>query len=531
MSTIPVQNDKKRGANDIVLDIIICILTAAILGYTLAEFNFFEQVYEYIRETEGSKFDNIFMLFLFSPIYIAYFSYRRITELRREIEARALAEEQNLKLARTDALTDLPNRRCLNDELTRRAARCARHGGTLTVMHVDLDRFKQVNDTLGHTAGDQVLVHVARLLQSNLRRGDFIARVGGDEFVMILDNCANRRQLQALANRLIESLKQPIGYNGEACYVGASIGISIAAARPSGEEIDPKRLMTSADIALHRAKDRGRGCCEFYTEDLRSKFEETKLVSDEVLIAIDREEFFPVYQLQFDAKTHDVVGAEALARWRHPKRRAVSPDKFFAVAEFLNVAAEIDNIILKKVLADVANWSAADFACGNISVNVCSQRIHDGRLIQRLRELNIPPGLISFELTESIYFDNYDEQIRSNVEALKQLGFEIEIDDFGTGHASIVSLTKLNPRRLKIDRALIAPIVESRSQRRLVQVMINMGKSLGIDVTAEGVETMEHAAILRDLGCDVLQGFAFARPMPAAELAAFVSGQAWRKVA
>jgi len=251
-------------------------------------------------------------------------------------------------------------------------------------------------------------------------------------------------------------------------------------------------------------------------------------VADEILNGLEGDQFIPFYQPQFDAHTLDIVGAEALSRWRHPTEGVVPPSEFLAVAEELNVVSMIDRTILEQALRQFDQWEAAGVRVPHVSVNVSARRLQDENLIKSLRGLSIRPGTFSFELVESIFLDESDDVVQFNIDQIKDLGIDIEIDDFGTGYASVVSLMKLKPRRLKIDRQLVAPIVGSPAQRQLVESIIDIGKSLGIQVVGEGVESLEHAHILRDLGCDILQGYAFARPMDAAGMNDFLKAGAWR---
>ncbi|RYH13222.1 MAG: EAL domain-containing protein, partial [Alphaproteobacteria bacterium] len=235
----------------------------------------------------------------------------------------------------------------------------------------------------------------------------------------------------------------------------------------------------------------------------------------------------PWYQPQFDAVTLEIVGVEALARWQHPVDGILAPAHFLDVAEDLNVVPTIDRVILEKALNDFARWDKLGLGIPKFAVNVSARRLQDEQLIASLKHLAFEPGRLAFELVESIFLDETDDMVRWNAEQIKELGIDIEIDDFGTGYASIVSLMKLKPRRLKIDRQLVAPIVSSLPQRRLLQSIVDIGRSLDIEVVGEGVETMEHAAILRDLGCSILQGYAFAAPMSAEAITGFVAERRW----
>lgn len=439
----------------------------------------------------------------------------------RELEdARAQVEHNSLH----DSLTGLPNRRYLDEVLLN-----GHSGRALTaLLHVDLDRFKQINDTLGHAAGDFMLIHAASILKQSTRDADFVARIGGDEFVIAITSPTDEQHLSALAGRIIERMRQPVAYDAHVCRFGVSIGIAIA----DREKDDfGKRLLIDADIALYRAKRDGRNRYEFYSVTLKAEIVRTKRVADDILSGLERQEFLPHYHLQFDARTLEIVGVEALARWRHPTQGILPPDVFMRTAEELNVVPLIDRTILEQALWQSTRWQAAGISIPKISVNVSAGRLHDKDLIATLDGLAIEPGKVSFELLESIFLDEENQTIAANFRRLRELGIDIEIDDFGTGYASILSLIHLRPKRLKIDRQLVTPITRSEGQRRLVASIVEIGQSLGVDVIAEGVETMEHAAILRDIGCHALQGYAFARPMSSDELIKFVREGRWRKVA
>jgi diguanylate cyclase (GGDEF)-like protein/PAS domain S-box-containing protein len=449
----------------------------------------------------------------------------RLSEARNaELEATKARIEHN---SLHDSLTGLPNRRYLDEVLRRFASECAADGSHLALLHIDLDRFKQINDTLGHAAGDAMLKHASAVLKANIRSQDFLARIGGDEFVVVSAGTGENAVLAGLAERIITTMRQPVTYQGHECRFGVSVGIAVEA----GAQVDPSRVLINADIALYRAKSRGRNRHEFFSEALQSEVVRTKRLADKILHGLENEQFLPHYQPQFDAHTLEVVGTEALARWRHPAEGVVAPGHFLGVAEELNVVSVIDRMILEQALKQFDEWEAAGLGVPHLSVNVSARRLQDEALVESLKGLQIRPGTVSFELVESIFLDESDDIVLFNIDQIKDLGIDIEIDDFGTGYASIVSLMKLKPRRLKIDRQLVTPITESAGQRRLVASIIDIGKSLGIEVVGEGVETLEHAHILRDLGCDVLQGYAFAKPMSGAEATAFIAAGAWRGTA
>lgn len=439
---------------------------------------------------------------------------------------RQLSESKNVELeaakariehvALHDSLTGLPNRRYLDEMLA--------EGGTVdgrtALLHLDLDRFKHINDTLGHAAGDAMLMHASKVIKAEAGATDFVARIGGDEFVVV-SHGRDDDELAALADRIIEEMRQPVDYQGHQCRFGVTIGIA------ANSGVDAKQVLINADLALYRAKSRGRNRYEFFNEELQSEIVRTKQTADEILGGLERNEFVAYYQPQFDAETLEIVGVEALSRWRHPRRGILAPDIFLNVAEELNVVSLIDRTVLEQALENFERWSTDGLTIPRVSVNVSARRLEDKDLINGLRKLAIKQGTVSFELVESIFLDENDDLVAWNIEHIKELGIDIEIDDFGTGYASVVSLLKLQPRRLKIDRQLVTPIIGSGAQRRLVSSIIEIGKSLGIEVVAEGVETMEHARILKELGCDILQGYAFGRPMDAKSFRTFAQSRKW----
>lgn len=456
----------------------------------------------------------------------------RLSEALMRAKTQAEAKNFELETAKAriehnalhDPLTGLPNRRYLDEVLEMHAKRITGAPIPASILHVDLDRFKQINDTLGHAAGDAMLIHAAGILKASVRQKDFVARIGGDEFVVFCVGEKSDEELRELADSIIEAMRRPVAYQGHKCRFGVSIGI----AGSDGTTINPKQILVNADIALYRAKKRGRSRAEFFSEELQAEIITTKRVADDILAALDNGEFEAYYQPQFDAVTLDIIGVEALARWNHPSRGILTPDKFLPVAEDLNVVASLDRIILEQALLQRSAWDRAGICVPRVSVNVSARRLHDENLIETLKVLDIVPGTVAFELVESIYLDESDGIVSWNIDQIKELGIDIEIDDFGTGYASILSLMQLRPKRLKIDRQLVQPITSSREQRTLVQSMIDIGASLGISAIAEGVETREHARILADMGCAALQGYAFARAMKASELAAFIRDADWR---
>jgi EAL domain-containing protein (putative c-di-GMP-specific phosphodiesterase class I) len=283
--------------------------------------------------------------------------------------------------------------------------------------------------------------------------------------------------------------------------------------------------LVNADIALYRAKKRGRCAHEFYSAEVQRQIVRYKAMADGVLAGIGRGEFVPHYQPQISADSSRIVGVEALARWYHPEEGVLGPDHFMQVVDDLGVVATLDRIVLERALEDLGRWRAAGLDIPKLSVNVSARRLNDRDLIASVSQLALPRGVIAFELLESVFLDAPDETISWNIDMLKEMGIEIELDDFGSGHASIISLVKLGPQAIKIDRELVSSITADRTRCGLVRSIIEIGRSLDTRVIAEGVESAAQAQLLHRLGCDALQGYHFGRPMPADEFLQF--GHGW----
>ncbi|WP_093252890.1 putative bifunctional diguanylate cyclase/phosphodiesterase [Rubrimonas cliftonensis] len=460
----------------------------------------------------------------------------RAAAMTRENALRAHVRRAE-RLAREDALTGLANRQGFHEALRERLAR---DPDGVAVLHIDLERFRQVNDALGQAAGDGVLRHAAEALRRHAGAGAFIARVGGDEFAVMTVDGAGREALTALASRLIGALALPVAVDGEVCRVGASIGVADgrapdAASRSPTSPFAPAtraaQTLAEAALALDAARRAGGMRSAFFTSDLRARAERARRLSDDLLAGLPRGEIAPFYQPQFCARTLRIVGAEALARWRHPEFGVLAPAEFLPIAEELDLLGEIDHAILVTALGDRAQWRAEGVAVDRVSVNVSMRRLQDEGLIESLRGLDMARGTVAFELLESSFLDARCGAASWNIDTLNEMGVEIEIDDFGTGHASIASVMAVRPRRLKIARELIMPVVDNPRQRDVVRALVGIGRTLGCEIVAEGVETPEHVAAVRALGCDVLQGYALARPMAGDAVAGFAREGAWLRTA
>ncbi|KAA0694536.1 bifunctional diguanylate cyclase/phosphodiesterase [Neorhizobium sp. P12A] len=438
---------------------------------------------------------------------------KTIVKLRERESDLMLARQDMEYQSLHDPLTELPNRRYLDRLLASEYLRPERT--LLSLIHVDLDAFKEVNDSRGHAGGDTVLRVTASRLRDVIGPDDVAMRIGGDEFV-IATRGDNPKAFVSLAHSIVRELSTPILVDGVECKVGASAGV--AWQRENG---NVAHLLGNADLALYEAKRQGRGQAEVFTRKLGDAARATKKLGDEIEAAIERNELVPYFQPQFDVNTHSIVGVEALVRWDHPERGILAPAQFLSVAEERGWSSAIDRLVLQRSLFELTRWDAAGMYVPRISVNVSAQRLVELANRWELSSLVFQRGRLCFELLESISFEGQSAAFQASIQNVKELGIDIEIDDFGTGHASILSLLELRPRRLKIDRQIVMPITQSTSQRRLVSSIVEIGRSQNIEIVAEGVETMEHASILRDLGCHVLQGYAFARPMSSEEFMRF----------
>jgi diguanylate cyclase (GGDEF)-like protein len=490
---------------------------------------------KHVRCRAGYRHDEVNGSRIIGVVWDNTLDVRQAEELRL---AKVLAENHTKKIksvqsqlehnALHDALSGLPNRRYLDNVLSRLADK--QHSAEikrLAVIHIDLDRFKQINDTFGHTAGDAVLQSVAKILKYEIGDQALVCRIGGDEFIIFVEDAADDEALSALAVRLLERFREPLFFEGHECLYGASIGIATGV---SGD-ISGRGLLINSDIALYRAKSEGRNRFCFFTKNMQEEVTAHKRCADDIRRGFERNEFFTVYQPQFDARNNEIIGVEALVRWRHPERGVLLPDDFLNVAAEMNVVAVIDELVLKTALIDLAKWRSAGLNIPNISVNVSARRLGDKNLIDGLRKLDIPANSLTFELLESIYLDNQDETVSFNLAEIKRLGIGIALDDFGTGHASIACLVNLRPFRLKIDRQLVEPSLVSFESCRLLASIVDIGSALGIEVLAEGVATKDHAQALATMGCHYVQGFVFAKPMDAAAMHQFIGKQEWLRAA
>ena len=441
----------------------------------------------------------------------------KIDAIKRNRELESLKDKVEHD-ALHDALTGLPNRRALEAILMHLKQNTMLSDRVHSLLHVDLDRFKQINDTLGHAAGDHVLKHVAKTLKACTRPDDFVARIGGDEFVILPAPDTAIEDLSALAQRVITAIRRPEMYQSNICHTGASIGISLGSLDAVADGAEPSDLLVEADIALYRAKELGRGRFAFFTPELADEVAATKRTSDELLDALRKAEFRVHYQPIYRARHDQISSIEALVRWQHPTKGVLSAQAFIDHAQRLGLGAEIDFKVLNMIENDVVTAREAGVELPPIAINVSASSLKQGTILRQVSKSPLVAHGLSLEISESVDFDSDIERITAQLQAVRRRGVRIEIDDFGTGHASIFSFQRIEPDRIKIARELLSDVTRSDKTRQLIRSTCQLAKSFGAQVVAEGAEDMDMARTLAALGCDFIQGYGLSRPKPLDQL-------------
>ena len=434
-------------------------------------------------------------------------THEDITERRR-------AEAEIIHLARHDALTGLANRAEFNVKLESATKRLKRNGGSVTVMMIDLDRFKVVNDTLGHPAGDQLLVEVGRRLRSTVRETDVLARLGGDEFAIIQQDASDQHEAAiALALRIISAISQPFDLSGNRASLGTSIGIVLA----PEHGIDPEGLLKRADLALYDVKASGRNDFRFFRNELLEVADTQRTAECELRDAIERGEFELHYQPVVDAKTRTLCGVEALVRWRHPAKGMIAPDQFIPLAESTGLIGPLGEWILQRACTDAASWPPHV----KLAINISAIQFKKGNLFQvilrTLVETGFAPDRLELEITETSLLENQEAHL-TTIRQIKNLGITVALDDFGTGYSSVNYLANFPFDKIKIDKSFTQGVLDRRDCKAVVASTLALAQGLGTVTTAEGVETEEQFEYLRAAGVDLVQGYLFGRPVPIAQL-------------
>lgn len=429
--------------------------------------------------------------------------------LRNELLAseREAAEQSRVEAryaADHDYLTGLLNRRAFDTALYCSGNHEA--DALVGLCLIDVDHFKEVNDRFGHGVGDLVLRHVASILTDVVGDKEIAVRLGGDEFA-ILSRAADPDRILNLAGAVHRRLSDALVVNGLDLVIECSMGTAVTPAN------SVESLLSSSDTALYLAKKNGRNRTEQFSMALAARLIAEKHRLADLKDAISAGRIIPYYQVQVDARSRLIVGMEALARWDHEDGIRL-PNDFIPMATEHNLIDAIDDAILRQVIVDIDRWSIQGVVVPRVSVNLSAARLGDPKLADKLDAVEIPHGLLAFELVETIFLDTLNPQTEANLNLIKSRGIGVEIDDLGSGHASLLGLIQLRPERVKIDRQLVMPIMQNVAQRRLITALVDIARALQIEVVAEGVETLGHADVLRELGVDTLQGYIFNRPEP-----------------
>ena len=430
----------------------------------------------------------------------------------RDITARKLAEEKIQVLAFSDALTKLPNRRLLQDRLTQALASARRQEGRVALLFLDLDRFKNINDSLGHSVGDLFLQEVAGRLERATRELDTVARVGGDEFLILLTGLKDVTDAAVAAERLMDAMTAEFVVQGHPLNIGCSLGISIFPEHGT----DAETLIKNADTAMYSAKENGRNGFRFFTEDVNALAVERLTLENSLPHALDKEELFLVYQPQVDMTTGKIIGLEALLRWQHPELGLVPPDKFIRIAENCGLIVPVGEWVLRTACSQSRKWQEAGLPPVRVAVNVSAVQFRRQGFSEQvrkvLRETALAPEYLELELTESLLLADADVTL-SVIQELKAMGLTLAIDDFGTGYSSFRYLKQFRVSRLKIDRSFIRDVAVNPDDAAITAAIISMAKSLRLKVIAEGVEDAAQMSFLRAHQCDEIQGYYFSKPL------------------
>ena len=438
-----------------------------------------------------------------------------------DVSARKASETLADEMARTDPLTGLPNRLLLNERLADALARLNRNGEACALLLVDLDRFKPVNDTLGHPIGDALLMKVADRLRSTVRPTDTVARIGGDEFVILQTGIREAADTQALARRLVDLIGRTYMVEGHLLTIGASVGVALAPA--DGESAE--KLLKNADLALYRAKLDGRGTYRFFEPEMDARMQARRRLELDMRQALARREFQLHYQPQMQLDGDKLIGCEALIRWRHPEHGMISPLDFIPLAEEIGLIVPIGEWVIRQACRDAMTWPAEM----SVAVNVSPAQFKSDRLVEiiisALAGSGLPARRLEVEITEGVLLQENEKTLQT-LHRLRELGVRVSMDDFGTGYSSLSYLRSFPFDKIKIDRSFVKDLSGKPDGDAIIRAIAGLGKSLGMTTVAEGVETQEQMQRIRDEGCTDVQGYLISKPIPADDLQSFFANHA-----
>ncbi|MFY9314743.1 MAG: EAL domain-containing protein [Burkholderiales bacterium] len=457
------------------------------------------------------------------PIFDDNGNFRGYRGVARDITAQKRAEEDLARMARYDALTGLPNRALLQGRLKRAIARADRGQTLLAVLFLDLDQFKEINDSLGHAMGDAVLKEAALRLESCLRSTDTVARIGGDEFTVLLEDVRSVEEITRIAEKLLAAIAERADIAGHELHLSTSIGVTVYPL----DDHDADALLRNADLAMYHAKQEGRNNVQFFSPDMSERTEKRVDLLSRLRGAISREELQLHYQPQVDVRSGRIIGVEALLRWNDPGRGLVPPKQFIPLAEDTGLIVPIGEWVLREACNQAKRWLDAGFGPLTMAVNLSARQFRQKKLVNTisaiLAETALPADCLELEITESTMMHRAEEAA-AGLRDLRALGVQISLDDFGTGYSSLAYLHRFQVHTLKVDQSFVRDIKSDRDDAAIVSTVITLAKQLKLRVLAEGVETREQLAYLRTRGCDSYQGYLFCRPKPAAEITELLRG-------
>ena len=441
--------------------------------------------------------------------------------IAHDITDRKQAEVQIRYMALHDVLTGLPNRALLHDRLSQAIALARRHKEKIAVLMLDLDHFKNVNDSLGHSVGDRLLEAVSKRLQACLRASDVVARLAGDEFVIALPEAGDNENIEQVAHKVLAALAEPLQLEGHELVISGSIGISQFPADGDNSEA----LLQGADAAMYEAKKSGRGVCCFFTRELSEATRHRQKLENDLHQACARNEFVLHYQPLVSTDSGRITGVEALLRWQHPEQGLISPNQFIPLLEELGLMAQVGQWVLRKACLQIAAWQKEGLPPFRLAVNVSAQQFYRGDVVntvkQILSETGLDPKWLELELTESLTLDD-SETTLTIMRDLKRIGIGLSLDDFGTGWSSLSYLRQFPLDRIKIDRSFLRDIASQPAAEAVVRTVINLGRNLGLACTAEGVETHQQLDYLKNQKCPEIQGFLYSPALPPTDFTAML---------
>jgi len=508
----PTKLERTLGGRRAMVDFSIVAVVAMVTYAVAAQYDAFEALVSLVEGYEEYEIDEILTAVLVSAVALAVFAGRRIADLRNEVSQRQILLAEVEALAYFDELTGLPNRNLFVQHAQHELARAERDRSMVAVLMLDLDRFKQINDTFGHAAGDALVAQVATRINDGMRQGDIVGRFGGDEFLILAPDLDGPFKAAATARRVFELLGTPFVVDGRDIFVSTSIGIALF---PDHGQ-DPWELIHAADMAMYGSKEKGRNRFGFFSAELGTEAELHLAIASGLRRDIERGNLQLHYQPIVDTYTGSVEAVEALLRWSSDDLGPVQPDRFIPVAEESGLIVPIGEWVLQEACQRVAEWRNTALPGLRLAVNVSSRQFRDagfvGMVSRTLARNGLAPIDLEMEITERVLIEDQPETLEK-LWSLSRMGIKLSIDDFGTGYSSLSYLKKFPISLLKIDRSFVADVTEDPEDAALIVAIVAMARSLGLDAVAEGVESPDQLAFLRDQACPYAQGYYFSRPL------------------